>query len=68
MIDFSPAIIAPRPDYKWKPGWEDVDNVACLIEMMEEATDDTKDYVYDYYSMAYWVLTFINENSWEVGP
>lgn len=61
------AIIAPRPPFTWDEEMSKADNVGQLIQIMDEAEDKYGDYVYDYYSMAHWVLTFVNENTWEVG-
>jgi hypothetical protein len=62
------TIIAPRPDYTWSDEMSEADNVGQLIQIMDETEDRWGGYVYDYYSMAHWVLTFVNENTWEVGP
>jgi hypothetical protein len=51
-------IIAPRPDFKWDEGCDAFDNVAALLQLMNEATDKYGDCVYDYYSMAHWVLIY----------
>jgi hypothetical protein len=61
------TIIAPRPDYTWSDEMSEADNVGQLIQIMDETEDRWGDYIYDYYSMAHWVLTFVNENTWKVG-
>ena len=52
------VIIAPRPDFKWDENSDAFDNIATLLQIMDEATDKWDDPIYDYYSMAHWVLIF----------
>jgi hypothetical protein len=62
------VIIAPRPAFTWDNELSREDNVGLLIQYMDDLEDVHGDLVYDYYSMAHWVLVFVDENTWEVGP
>ena len=55
-------VLAPRPEYRWANNWTNKDNIAALIREMDEAVDKYGDPVYDYYSMAHWLMTFLGEN------
>jgi hypothetical protein len=54
-------IIAKRPQYEWVKWWDVKDNLRLLLEVMD-ISEDGDGVIYDYYSMAHWVVTFIKEN------
>lgn len=56
-------IIGPKPSFVWSDVFSDTDNVGQLIEEMSEAKDEWGDPIYDYYTIAHWVLIFVGENA-----
>lgn len=56
-------IIAPRPALPWCDEFGVTDNVAQLLEFMDMAENNDGDPIYDFYSMAHWVLTSVKENT-----
>lgn len=62
------VIIAKAPDFVWDGDDTEENNVCFLLQYMGEAEDKWGDPVYDYYSIAHWVIKFLDASRWEIIP